>query len=168
MVLSFVLGQAWEIVGSPALLNSPFEAAQQCVQTDLIPVGASERQSVLVRFGPPFVAYEEELGSDASQPQLLHDAIATDFSFLAKVDSFCRQGVEKTPGASWLLLAETCAVLNRSVSLGAVQVPVPLPVRRLQAVSSFLRSGGGGGPSSRFSCFVRREEAARLASVRSS
>jgi len=58
---------AWEIVGSPALLNSPFEAAQQCVRTDLIP------------------AYEEELGSDASQPQLLHDAIATDFSFLAKV-----------------------------------------------------------------------------------
>ncbi|CAE7029561.1 LDHB [Symbiodinium sp. CCMP2592] len=60
------------------------QAAQQCVRTDLIPVGASSQS-----------AYEEELGSDASQPQLLHDAIATDFSFLAKVQLISERATPK-------------------------------------------------------------------------
>eukprot|EP00435_Cladocopium_sp_Y103_P028366 s1320_g7.t1 len=58
---------AWEIAGCPALLNRPFKDVKKVIDTKVLP------------------AYEEELGEGKSSPQLLNDAIASDFSFLAKV-----------------------------------------------------------------------------------
>jgi len=58
---------AWEIAGCPALLDKPFKDVKEVIETQVLP------------------AYEEELGEGKSSPQLLNDAIASDFSFLAKV-----------------------------------------------------------------------------------
>lgn len=58
---------AWEIAGCPALLKTPFKDVKNVIDAKVLP------------------AYEEELGEGKSSPQLLNDAIASDFSFLAKV-----------------------------------------------------------------------------------
>eukprot|EP00931_Biecheleriopsis_adriatica_P078001 TRINITY_DN51478_c0_g1_i1.p1 TRINITY_DN51478_c0_g1~~TRINITY_DN51478_c0_g1_i1.p1 ORF type:complete len:615 (-),score=102.14 TRINITY_DN51478_c0_g1_i1:94-1938(-) len=60
---------SWEIAGAPAVLHSPSDELKQTVRSEIIPA---------------YLAELEASGSRA-EPQALHDAIATDFSFLAKV-----------------------------------------------------------------------------------